>query len=63
ANMESVAVPLIVKTDTKTDTKTDAKTNEKTNEKTDVTEQQIISLEQRTCQMVVSDLVNRYSKS
>ncbi|EOF5965461.1 hypothetical protein ACK1FJ_004572, partial [Salmonella enterica] len=59
ANMESVAVPLIVKTDTKTD----AKTNEKTNEKTDVTEQQIISLEQRTCQMVVSDLVNRYSKS
>lgn len=57
--MESVAVPLIVKTDTKTD----AKTNEKTNEKTDVTEQKIISLEQRTCQMVVSDLVNRYSKS
>ncbi|EDS6442121.1 hypothetical protein HPG81_09775 [Salmonella enterica subsp. VII serovar 1,40:g,z51:--] len=55
ANMESVAVPLIVKTDKK------AKTDAKTNEKADVTEQQIISLEQRTCQMVVRDLVNRYS--
>ncbi|EAA3682700.1 hypothetical protein DOA99_22030, partial [Salmonella enterica subsp. houtenae] len=55
ANMESVAVPLIVNTDKK------AKTDTKTNEKANVTEQQIISLEQRTCQMVVRDLVNRYS--
>ncbi|EAY5894340.1 hypothetical protein RU12_21655 [Salmonella enterica] len=51
ANIESMAVPLIVKTDAKA------------SEKTDITEQQIVSLEQRTCQMVVSDLVNRYSKS
>ncbi|EDV9708699.1 hypothetical protein KX61_004669 [Salmonella enterica subsp. enterica] len=49
ANIESIAVPLIVKTDAKT------------NEKTDVTEQQIIGLKQKTCQMVISDLVNRYS--
>ncbi|EDS3899426.1 hypothetical protein YB04_005035 [Salmonella enterica subsp. enterica] len=28
---------------------------------TDATEQQIISLEQKTCQMVVSDLAKRYS--
>ncbi|EMZ3478348.1 hypothetical protein AAIM68_004463 [Salmonella enterica] len=55
ANMESVAVPLIVNTDKK------AKTDTKTNEKANVTEQQIISLEQKTCQMVVRDLVNRYS--
>ncbi|HGK7400236.1 MULTISPECIES: hypothetical protein [Citrobacter] len=57
ANFESMAVPLIVKTDAK------ANMDVKTSEKTDVTEQQIVSLEQRTCQMVVSDLVNRYSKS
>lgn len=54
ANIESVAVPLIVQTDAK------AKADAKTSEKTDITEQQIVSLEQRTCQMVVRDLVNRY---
>lgn len=47
ANIEAVAVPLTDKTDGKTD----------------VTEQQITSLEQKTFQMVVSDLVNRYSKT
>jgi hypothetical protein len=47
-NIESVAVPLIVKSDAKT------------SEKTDITEQQIVSLEEKTCQMVVRDLVNRY---
>jgi hypothetical protein len=30
-------------------------------EKMDITEQQIVSLEQKTCQMVVRDLANRYS--
>lgn len=55
ANIESVAVPLIVQTDAK------AKTDAKTSEKMDITEQQIVSLEQKTCQMVVRDLANRYS--
>lgn len=50
-NIESVTVPLIVKTDTKT------------GEKTDITEQRIVNLEKKTCQMVVRDLVNRYSKT
>ncbi|EIZ8585527.1 hypothetical protein MQY53_003098 [Salmonella enterica subsp. enterica] len=54
ANIESMAVPLIVQTDAK------AKADAKTSEKTDITEQQIISLEEKTCQMVVRDLVNRY---
>lgn len=54
ANIESVAVPLIGQTDA------EAKADAKTSEKTDITEQQIASLEQKTCQMVVRDLVNRY---
>lgn len=48
-NTESIAVPLTEKTDAKAD------------EKTDTTEQQILSLKQKTCQMVVSDLAERYS--
>ncbi|ELZ9358532.1 hypothetical protein QBC30_004135 [Citrobacter freundii] len=55
ANFESVTAPLIVQTDVK------AKADAMTSEKTDITEQQIVSLEQKTCQMVVRDLVNRYS--
>lgn len=47
ANIESVAVPL----------------TEKNDGNIDVTEQQITRLEQKTCQMVVNDLVNRYSKA
>ncbi|HGW3732435.1 TPA: hypothetical protein ACNH31_004054, partial [Citrobacter freundii] len=55
ANFESVTAPLIVQTDVK------AKADAMTSEKTDITEQQIVSLEQKTCQMVIRDLVNRYS--
>ena len=47
ANIESVAVPL----------------TEKNDGNIDVTEQQITRLEQKTCQMVVNDLINRYSKA
>lgn len=46
ANIESVAVPLTDKNDGKTD----------------VTEQEITSLRQKTCQAAISDLVSRYSK-
>ncbi|EOF5434012.1 hypothetical protein ACK1MO_003718 [Salmonella enterica] len=53
-NTESIAVPLTAKTDAKTGIKADGKA--------DVTEQQIVTLKQKTCQMVVRDLVNRYSK-
>ncbi|EAO2688033.1 hypothetical protein E2X65_23445 [Salmonella enterica] len=48
-NTESMAVPLTTKLDVKT------------GEKNDITEQQILALEKKTCQMVVSDLIKRYS--
>ncbi|TKV11698.1 hypothetical protein FDX19_05545 [Citrobacter sp. wls619] len=48
-NTEVIVVPLTEKADAKKD------------EKNNPTEQQILSLKQKSCQMVVSDLVKRYS--